>query len=104
MTEHYDTKLSEVIALLKKQGYKVAEKPTLVLTRKDAQGYKIKYEIDLSQGVYVSCPTPKCSGRGRFQYFADQDGTIKCLDCKQPATLKAVDIVDELRKTLANDQ
>ena len=102
--EFNDKKLSEVIEDIKKRGFKVTKKPTLIITKKDKSGYKTQIEIDLSQTVYCTCVTPKCGGRGRFEYFVDEkDGTLRCVDCKAPVVLRFAEIVDELRRKFAEE-
>lgn len=105
MTEQFnDAKMTELIADLKKSGYRVQERPTLVITKKDKTGYKTQMEVDISQTMYASCPNAKCGGRGRFEWaIRPSDGAIICNDCKQPVLLRYAEVADELRKKLIEE-
>jgi hypothetical protein len=104
MTETFnDKKLSELISELRQKGYKVQEKPVLIIKKKDKQGFATKIEVDLSASFYAVCPNPRCGGKGRREFVVGTDGTINCEACKHPATLKMADVVDELRQRFAEE-
>jgi len=97
MTESY-TKLSDVIAKLRGNGYIIQEKPMLVITSKDKRGMSVRNEIDLSQTMIVSCENSKCHGRGVLTYEIDpSDGILKCAECHKPVALKHVDTLEEIK-------
>ena len=104
MEEFSNMKLKELIEALIAKGFMVAEHPMLMITKKDKTGYKTTIEVDLSQTFYVGCPDKKCKGHGRLEIGIDNNtGILICLDCKQPVILRNIDVINELKRKLLED-